>query len=124
MWRPSGGGIQNGHIRYPSYGGTQKKEVRPVNNHYVIEHVDKNLVWLLRAYVFPIGSLFYKQLVPAKMVFQNNYSLCDWFLIASVCACACVCACVCVCVCVCCMSVCVCLSVYVCVHEHVCVYNT
>ena len=22
---PSGGGIKNGHIRYPSYGGTQKK---------------------------------------------------------------------------------------------------
>ena len=23
--RPSGGGIKHGHVRYPSYGGTQKK---------------------------------------------------------------------------------------------------
>jgi hypothetical protein len=25
---PCGGGIKNGHIRYPSYGGTQKKKKR------------------------------------------------------------------------------------------------
>ena len=23
---PSGGGIENGHVRYPSYGGTQKEK--------------------------------------------------------------------------------------------------
>ncbi len=27
---PSGGGIKNGHIRYPSYGGTQKEKNRVV----------------------------------------------------------------------------------------------
>ena len=31
---PSGGGVKNGHIRYPSYGGMQKKKKKILGTHH------------------------------------------------------------------------------------------